>query len=397
MAAIRTLVVAATTLEGDLLRLGLTAQPGLDVVETVESLDTVLDRARSCDVIVLHADFPPHDIVEIVRLIRAEIPEVRVVISRAPDLPQEIVPYLEAGATGYVRVGESLAQLVRVIRTVHDGAALVDPEVARHLIEHFTFISQQLASGSGTMQAPSLLDHGLTERQTDVLTLIARGMSNQEIANELYIELGTVKNHVHNILKTLDVADREQAADWFQHRAAMSSTAHRLEDPDVAEGSVDVDSPLLEGLLAALEDLSRRFGWPVGHVWVLDPDAQVMKPARIWTVDDHELRHPFVTATERREFAPQQGIIGQVHATREPLWSASITDNQGFLRAEAANEAGLRSGLFIPLIADDQLVGVMEFFSADSNIPEPDAVIEGATDMSWRLLELKRDPNTSMR
>lgn len=397
MATIRTLVVAATTLEGDLLRLGLAAQPGLAVIETVDSLDTVLDHARNCDVVVLHADFPPYNIVEILRLIRAELPSVRVVISRAPELPQEIVPYLEAGATGYVRVGDSLAQLVRVIRTVHDGAALVDPEVARHLIEHFTIISRQLATDAGTTEVSSLLDQGLTERQTEVLKLIARGMSNQEIANELFIELGTVKNHVHNILKTLNVSDREQAADWFQRHAAATTTMGRLSVPDEAEGSADNDSASLAGLRAVLDGLSQRFGWPVGHVWVLDPDVQAMKPSRVWTVDDPELRRPFIDATERREFAPHEGVIGQIYATREPLWSASITHKQGFLRAEAADAAGLQAGLFIPLIADAQFVGVMEFFSAERNVPEPDAVIEGATDMSWRLLELKRDPNTSMR
>lgn len=394
MAAIRTLVVAATTLEGDLLRLSLAAQPGLDVVETVDSLGAVLEHARDCDVIVLHANFPHGDIVEIVRQLRAELPSVRVVISRAPNQPREIVPFLEAGATGYVRAGESLEQLVRVIQTVHDGAALIDPEVARHLIENFTIISRQLAAAATGNDVGGLGDFGLTERQTEVLQLISRGMSNQEIADELYIEIGTVKNHVHNILKALDVNDREQAAEWFQRFAATAAAPAGVAEP--SNDGAKVNSRRLAGLRSVLEALSRRFGWPVGHVWVLDPDSERMKPSRVWALDDPDLRRSFVEATEAREFAPEEGIIGQIHATREPLWSAAITDEGAFLRAEAAAAAGLRAGLFIPLIADDEFVGVMEFFSAEPSVPAPDAVIQGATDVTWRLLDLNRGTNSAV-
>lgn len=395
MTAIRTLVVAATTLEGDLLRLSLGAQPGLDVVETVDTLDAVLEHGQNCDVIVLHADFPHGDIVEIVRRLRAELPAARVVISRAPNQPQEIVPFLEAGATGYVRAGDSLAQLVRVIRTVHEGAALVDPEVARHLIENFTIISRQLTSAATGNGDGGPSDFGLTERQTEVLKLVARGMSNQEIADQLYIEIGTVKNHVHNILKALDVSDREQAADWFQRFAA--TTAASAGNPESSDDGAGNDTALFSGLRAALDALARRFGWPVGHVWVLDPDSSLMKPSRVWALDDPAERRPFIEITEAREFAPEDGIIGQIHATREPLWSAAIVDERAFQRAEAAAAAGLSAGLFIPLIVDEQVVGVMEFFSAEPSVPAPDAVIQGATDVTWRLLDLNRAANPTIR
>jgi DNA-binding NarL/FixJ family response regulator len=119
--------------------------------------------------------------------------------------------YIEAGAAGYVLKEASVEDLVENIRAVADGQALVSPVIARTLMERvadLVRICDDLGITVGGIAE-------LTRRETEVLELIAQGKTNQEIADEMIIELGTVKNHVHNLLKKLNVSNRAEAARYF--------------------------------------------------------------------------------------------------------------------------------------------------------------------------------------
>src|SRR5690606_11916411 len=116
---------------------------------------------------------------------------------------------------------------------------------------------------------------------------------------------------------------------------------------------------------------AQRFGWPVGHIWVSELRSEALRPSRVWAVDDPALRAPFIEATERHTLAMRDGIIGHIHTTGEPLVVTDLPHEEGFYRADVARQAGLKAGLFIPLFGDGQIIGILEFFSSEANVPEP--------------------------
>jgi len=128
----------------------------------------------------------------------------RVLILTTFDLDEYVYDALRAGATGFLLKDVPPEQLVAAVRTARDGDALLAPSVTRRLIEEFTQPRQ------ATSAAPSLLDR-LSPREAEVFRLLARGLTNQEIANELIVGENTVKTHVARILTKLSLRDRVQA------------------------------------------------------------------------------------------------------------------------------------------------------------------------------------------
>lgn len=114
------------------------------------------------------------------------------------------------GASGYVLKDDSVEELLSHIRAVYNGEALNSPEIALALISRVNELSQMF-SGAGSVTEPA----GLTSREREVLQLIGRNLSNQEIADQLFIQVGTVKNHIHSILDKLNVSSRHDAAAYW--------------------------------------------------------------------------------------------------------------------------------------------------------------------------------------
>jgi DNA-binding NarL/FixJ family response regulator len=125
-----------------------------------------------------------------------------------PESKYAILQYVMAGASGYVLQDVSVEELVKNIEAVQDDEALVSPSMASALMDQVAELAQ--ISAHPYLQPDAYSE--LTPRELDVLELIGDGLTNQEIADKLFIEVGTVKNHVHNILKKLDAASREDAA-----------------------------------------------------------------------------------------------------------------------------------------------------------------------------------------
>jgi DNA-binding NarL/FixJ family response regulator len=159
----------------------------------------------SPDVVVMDVRMPVMDGIEATRQIAADrgagVP--RVLILTTFDLDEYVFDALRAGASGFALKSRPLDELLTAIRTVADGESLLAPSVTRRLIAHFTGRARLAA------RAPSGLEE-LTEREREVLSLVARGLSNAELAQTLHVSLPTAKTHVSRILTKLGARDRTQ-------------------------------------------------------------------------------------------------------------------------------------------------------------------------------------------
>lgn len=165
------------------------------------------------DVVLMDVQMPRLDGIEATRRIVAEHPAVRVVILTTFDRDDYLFDALAAGASGFLLKNADPDDLVDAVRAAAHGHALLAPEVTRRVIERSTGQDTGAAPGAGCpggagedIPLPSL-----TQREREVLVLVARGLSNAEIAREVYVSEATVKTHVSNVLAKLGVRDRVQA------------------------------------------------------------------------------------------------------------------------------------------------------------------------------------------
>ncbi len=180
----------------------------LDLQEDMEILGEASDGAEAVtkveqflpDVVLMDLVMPGMDGIEATRRIRAISPSTKVIVLTSFADDDKVIPSVKAGAAGYLLKDVQPRELADAIRAVYRGEALLHPAVAARLM-------QEVAQDSSL--APG---EGLTERELDVLRLIAHGQSNKEIAGSLIISEKTVKTHVSNILQKLHLADRTQAA-----------------------------------------------------------------------------------------------------------------------------------------------------------------------------------------
>jgi DNA-binding NarL/FixJ family response regulator len=186
------------------LRTFLEVQDDIEVVGEAADGAEGVDRAEELkpDVILMDVKMPGMDGVDALRRLRELANPARVLVVTSFTEQRTVVPALRAGAAGYVYKDVDPDALAGAIRSVHAGHILLQPEVAGALLA-------QEESNAGTGRAGSL-----TEREREVLGLIADGRSNREIARALVLSEKTVKTHVSNILMKLDLADRTQAALW---------------------------------------------------------------------------------------------------------------------------------------------------------------------------------------
>ena len=182
------------TLEKDIQVLG-TAQDGDEAVELVSR--------HQPDLVLMDLKMPGMNGIEATRQIRAKFPEVKVLVLTTYDDDEWVFDAIRAGASGYLLKDTPREEVVKAIRGTVEGKSFVDPAVAGKLMG-------QVASNQ--TQPSNLLTDKLTERETDVLRLLAKGLSNAEIAGQLHLSEGTVRNHVSAILDKLGVSDRTQAA-----------------------------------------------------------------------------------------------------------------------------------------------------------------------------------------
>jgi DNA-binding NarL/FixJ family response regulator len=158
------------------------------------------------DVVLMDIRMPIMDGVRATRLLMEAHPQCRVIVLTTFDDDEYIFDALRVGAVGYLLKDVPSAQLVDAIRVVARGESILEPSVAAKVIAEFTRVSSMVPA----MQMESLVEP-LSERELEILGLIAHGASNKEVAEQLYIAEGTVKNHMTHILGKLGARDRTQA------------------------------------------------------------------------------------------------------------------------------------------------------------------------------------------
>ncbi len=188
-------------------RLILNAEPGLEVVGEAADGRAAVDLARRVrpDVVLMDIRMPILDGIEATRALAGPgAPDpIKVIILTTFDLDEHVVGALQAGASGFLLKDTPPEDLVRAIGVVASGDALLAPSVTRRLLERFA------SRKASSPPPPGLAD--LTEREHEVLLLVARGLTNAEIAEVLVLGETTVKTHVSRVLSKLDLRDRVQA------------------------------------------------------------------------------------------------------------------------------------------------------------------------------------------
>ncbi len=202
MTAIRVLIADDHAVVRQGLRTFLELQDDIEVVADVADGEAALRAAEEHepDVVLMDLVMPGGGGVEAIRALRRARPEARVLVLTSFLDDDKVFPAVRAGAAGYLLKDVEPAELVRAIRTVDDGEALLHPAVAARLMEEFSETERPAA------------EEALTAREREVLELIARGLPNKLIARDLEIAEKTVKTHVSSILSKLGLTDRTQAA-----------------------------------------------------------------------------------------------------------------------------------------------------------------------------------------
>jgi DNA-binding NarL/FixJ family response regulator len=185
------------------LRLMISAADDIDIVAEVDSGTQAVESAGQTrpDVVVMDLRMPGLDGIEATRRLLSADPDLGVVVLTMFEDDDSVFAAMRAGTRGYLLKGAEQEEILRAIRAIAAGEAIFGPAVARRVIQHF-------ATGSGSARAAFPL---LTDREREILELVAAGKGNAAIAHELVLTLKTVRNHVSNIFGKLQVADRAAA------------------------------------------------------------------------------------------------------------------------------------------------------------------------------------------
>ena len=210
---INLLLVNETLLMGNVIAAALEGEPDINVVGCVISIDEALDivREKEVDVALVSTRLPDLGALKLTNAITELKPSTKVLALGLTEEKQNVLRYVEAGATGYVLKDDSLEDLIETVRAAQDGKVFVSPQIAAAIMERLSGLARLFSDVENNITNAT----DLTALELEVLKLISEGRTNQQIAENLVIEVGTVKNHVHNILDKLNVSSRREAAAYL--------------------------------------------------------------------------------------------------------------------------------------------------------------------------------------
>jgi DNA-binding NarL/FixJ family response regulator len=207
------LIVIESRFMGDIFTEILGEEPDITVVGSAANKEQALQviREQQVDVALVSIELSDESALELTRTIVDVAPSTKVLALGLTDNKHLVLKYVEAGAAGYILKDSSVSDLVEAIRLARRGEAQVSTKVAAAILERLSKMTKVFAR----MDSFILEDNRLTQRELEVLAFISQGLTNQEIASHLFVEVGTVKNHVHSIIKKLNVNNREEAATYM--------------------------------------------------------------------------------------------------------------------------------------------------------------------------------------
>lgn len=165
-----------------------------------------------CDILLVHSQLKGQSSLSLVENFSVDYPKPDIIVFGLPKSKQMILSYLEGGASGYILQNDSVPKMLKKIQAVYDQRPIICPQITGSLVNRVNELANS-RHRVGVASKNALAE--LTPREKEVLALLGEELSNQEIANRLFIEVGTVKNHVHRLLKKLGVRSRYDAADYL--------------------------------------------------------------------------------------------------------------------------------------------------------------------------------------
>jgi len=214
--AIRVLIADDHVIVRDGVRLILEAQPDMAVVgEASDGREAVKKaHALSPDVVLMDIAMPGMSGLEATAVIKKELPDVQVVVLTMHEDYQYFFAVLRAGASGYVLKGASSADLLASVRAAHEGGVYLHPTVAKNLVADYV---KRMEPGEETARYG-----GLSERERQVLTLVAEGRTSQQIADELFLSISTVQTHRAHIMEKLKLQNRAELIRYALRKGLIS-------------------------------------------------------------------------------------------------------------------------------------------------------------------------------
>ena len=217
---IKVLIVDDQELIRQSLNIVLNVSPGIEVVDTAESGSDALKSiaANKPDVVLMDIRMPGMDGVEATRLIKDRYPQIKVIVLTTFDDDEYIFGALKNGASGYLLKGSNVNELAEAIKVAYSGGAMINPNIASKVISQFS----HMAKGSMGLQVDEQATQDITKSEWQIIRTVGQGMSNKEIATELRLSEGTVRNAISSVLLKLNLRDRTQLAIWAVQTGAVN-------------------------------------------------------------------------------------------------------------------------------------------------------------------------------
>ncbi|MXQ49155.1 response regulator [Streptococcus pneumoniae] len=210
------------------LKIVLSAHEDIKVVASLGDGFEVLDKINQDipDVILMDIRMPKMDGVICTKEVKKQFPAVKIIILTTFDDDEFIFSALKYGASGYLLKGVSMDDLYQAIQTVHNGGAMINPDIATKVFKAFSQMPQQ----ENTIQVDETEVSNLSKAEWRIIQQIGFGLSNKEIAQKLFLSEGTVRNYLSNVLSKLALRDRTQLAIWAVQTGVTTKNLEVLDD-----------------------------------------------------------------------------------------------------------------------------------------------------------------------